>query len=325
MQPNNIEHFKNWLPIKLYCEKGELKLDWICMHDVPFIHPFFDETIGQFKMKNWNQPKQLDKLTTSLDEIFHIAETFDSVPLSLLIFHTSRCGSTLTTQALSLNSSFIVVSEYLIIDQILRIKELNETISDEYQDELIKAIFKIIGQKRFLEQEQLMIKLDSWHFTFYDRLVRLFPNSKQVILFRDPDAIKSSIDKKPGMQFVPSIVSPQYFDISSELAFENYPQAYIDLILQQMYISIQNIIHSNTNILLLDYNLGIQSNIKKLFELIDFAPDQFLQKEIHKRLMRNAKYPDQTFIQPDPIIDPNITNKTRNIYRHLAKLAEDKA
>ena len=42
--------FKNWLPLKLYREKKEWKLDWVCMQDVQFLTPFFEDTITQFRI-----------------------------------------------------------------------------------------------------------------------------------------------------------------------------------------------------------------------------------------------------------------------------------
>ena len=141
--------FENWLPVKLYRDGDALALSWQYMHDLRFEKPFFDDTIGRLKTLNSIPPVRFPLRTTPLEALPKIADALDSTRLSLLIFHTSRCGSTLLSQVLSMNPAFVVVSEYGIIDQILRLQDVDSSITDEYRDLLLKSSSESLDRSGF--------------------------------------------------------------------------------------------------------------------------------------------------------------------------------
>ena len=313
MQSYRPIDFKNWLPVRLFTDKDTWKLKWLYMHDVQFDRPFFDETIGRLTTRSSLPSAPVPARTTPLEALPEIADALDAVSPSLLIFHTSRCGSTLVSQVLSLNPAFIVVSEYLLIDRILRITDDDPSISAAYRDCLLKALFKVVGQKRFGREEALIVKMDPWDFVFFEHLSLLFPKSRKVLMFRDPDAIWASIQKRQGMQFVPQLVPPKYFDI--DLGNEYFPDLYCDLVLQKMYGFIRTISQKDKSVLLLNYHDDMRKNIQALFEFIQLGPGAVDAAALEARLSRHSKYPDREFVPVAKAYGAGpISRKTRDAY-----------
>lgn len=318
---NTPNEFVNWLPVKLYQQNEEWLLDWIFMNDVPFTRPFFDETISAFKTKNSLEQNPKTKRTSTLDFLFEVADFVEAVPVELFIFHTSRCGSTLITQALCIDKTKIVVPEYLMIDAILRMNETDNCITLEKRHKLLKALIRVIGQKRFKEQQSMVIKLESWQFIFFNDLKKLFPESKQCIIFRDPDATFSSIQKMPAMQFVPEIVNPELFRIG--FSREDYiPNEYFNQVMQSMYVFIREIASSNQEVLLLDYNNGMKDNIEKLISFMNYSFSETVFSAIFERLGKHSKHPQEIFTQNQSLLLNNIADETRSLYNEISSLTK---
>lgn len=102
MEKTDPKSFKNWLPLKLIEKGNKLLLEWVYMGKNEFNKPFFDETLSEFKQQNSTPPNLVSTRLTPLKFLIDVAHSIEKVPPNLFIFHTSRCGSTLATQLLSL-------------------------------------------------------------------------------------------------------------------------------------------------------------------------------------------------------------------------------
>ncbi|WP_423146566.1 hypothetical protein [Rubrolithibacter danxiaensis] len=85
---------------------------------------------------------------------------------SAIIFHISRCGSTLLSQLLSLTEQSIVLSEVPFIDELLRLCYSDNEYGQTEIADFLTAALKFYGQKRYEQEKYLFIKTDSWHI-FY--------------------------------------------------------------------------------------------------------------------------------------------------------------
>jgi gluconate kinase len=317
----NPHDFHNWLPSKLFEQDGALFLEWIYLCDVRFNMPFFDESLAKCRTSNTMEgvDRRKDQIS-SIDFLSEVAQTVDAVEPSLFIFHTSRCGSTLATQVLSLQHQNIVFPEYRIADAILRATISGEPVSEEKRKEWLKNLIRIMGQKRFSTEERLIIKLDSWHFCYYNLLRELFPEVPFAILYREPEAILRSNSKQWGMQFIPEIVPPSIFHIEFDASPPFSFNGYANQVLQSMYASIQTIARADNCCLLLDYCNGVAENLSRLTEILQID-HSFLQREdVKERMKFHSKRPEAIFHEELEQHEPLASERTIQAYNQLKKL-----
>jgi len=290
--------FQNWLPSKLIEREGNLFLEWIYLWDVHFDKPFFDETLMVCKMTDSLKGEyQKGKRITPVGFISEVAQSVDSLNPDLFIFHTSRCGSTLTTQILSMDEQNIVFSEYLIVDAILRASIQGEIVHDEIRKKWLWALIKIMGQKRFQEERRLIIKLDSWHLAYHNLFRELYPKIPFAILYRDPDTILTSVNKKWGIQFIPEIIPPSIYKIEIDNTFRFSLNEYANRVLQVMYTWINEIKGIDKNCLLCDYKNGMEKNLRDLICVLKMDISFMDKKEIRERMKLHSKTPEIVFVE----------------------------
>jgi hypothetical protein len=323
MEIFNPDEFQNWLPSKLFEKEGELFLEWIYLWDVHFAEPFFDETLTKCRLKNsMNGAEKKGKRVTSIEILSEIANYIDSVEPELFIFHTSRCGSTLTTQILSMNSQNIVFPEYAIVDSILRAQINGNSFSIEKRKEWLRNLIKIMGQKRFPDEKRLILKLDSWHFHFHSFIRELYPEVPFAILYREPNAILRSNQKQWGMQFISEIIPASIFNIQIPTLSPFSINDYANMVLQSMYSSILKIAVSDKNIILLDYCNGMVENLIRLIEILNIDPSFMNQKEVYERLKFHSKNPNDIFMEAEVKPQHFASDETLRSYIQLKSYSE---
>jgi len=313
--------YVNWLPSKLVQQNGELFLEWIYLWDVHFDKPFFDETLTKCRFENSLKEKnQKERQITPVDFISEVAAKIESVKPSLFIFHTSRCGSTLTTQVLSLNKSAIVFPEYSIFDELLRVKIEGRTVNTEKRNAWLKSLVQIMGQKRFADENQLIIKLDSWHLSYHSIIRELFPEVPFAILYREPEAILRSNNKQCGMQFVPELVHPSSYGLIEDKSKSFTLNEYANQVLQKMYNSILEIAVSDQNTMLFNYDDGFEKNTQQLTSKLSFDPSFLKKEEVLERMKFHSKHPQDQFAEEKPAVNEFAFDETIAIYNCVVQL-----
>lgn len=127
-------------------------------------------------------------------EVIHIEpETRPRLEPAGLIFHMSRCGSTLVSRMLGASPRAVSVSEPPAVDGILQ--------SRDSAVERLRDWTRPFGGPLF-------VKLDSWHIHSLPTLREAFPSTPWVFLYRDPLEVVVSHLRRPGMQAVPGAMDP---------------------------------------------------------------------------------------------------------------------
>ena len=205
----NLKHpLFNWIPVKLIEKENEIYFEWIYLADIKYADPFFDESIAKCKSHAYNS-KQF-KAVSTVENLIEWSNELISVELKSLVFHVSRCGSTILSQSLATSSENIMISEAPIIDQILR----SDLFGLEKKTVLLQSVIKLLGQKRFPEQQHLIIKLDAWHIFKASYLRSIFPDIPFALLYRNPTEVLKSHQKMMGMHMVPNVLPSEIFGIS---------------------------------------------------------------------------------------------------------------
>ena len=286
----NINHtLSNWIPYKLIEKDNEVYFEWIYLGDLKYAEPFFDETIS--KCRSHANNSKLFKVITTVENLLDWSNELIAVELKSLIFHVSRCGSTMLSQSLATSSENIMISEAPIIDEILR----SENFDSDKKAALLKAVISFLGQKRFPEQQHLIVKLDAWHIFNADYLRFIFPEMPFALLYRNPVEVLKSHQKLTGMHMVPNLLPPEVFGISAEEMNEISFQQYGALVLEKYFQAFLDFSERDKNVIKLNYNQGMKNVVQKFisFIAVDYADNEL--DKMYERLGKHSKNENNVF------------------------------
>ena len=189
---------KGWLPIDAVVVDGRPGLAWMDMDGVDFVEPFFQQTVDRVR----SEQTERRELFTEFDTLVQLEKTFDSIPPSGFIFHSSRCGSTLLANACRALSGAVVFSEPPPVDKLIA-RIITDT--DEYGTKaklysiFVRGVVKALGQRRTGEERHLFVKFASCSISQIESLQRLWPDVPWVFLYRDPvETIVSNTQNPPS-------------------------------------------------------------------------------------------------------------------------------
>ena len=289
----DFDHLNNWYPMKLYSEHNELKCRWKYFEGIAFTDPFFNETILRASCLEINS--RYYRPVSDMSILTEWAGTTHSAESSVFIFHISRCGSTLLAQTLSLNDEHIILSEVPFIDDLLKLLTIDEwLINVEYQG-ILKATIGLYGRRNDTNKKRLFIKTDSWHLYYLPLFRLLYPSTPFLLLFREPDDVLRSQQKKRGMHAVPGLISDNVLGIKSNKTNIANFDGHMIKVLESYYASLITITQNDILSFLVNYNEGIEQIINRLASYINIDIDENYRKLIHERCLYNAKFPDQVF------------------------------
>ena len=305
-----------WLPVKLHAETGYFSCNWFYFNDKPFSEPFFTETMRQcqFLIENagFNRP------ATTLEQLREASSTISAVSAGAIIFHVSRCGSTLVSQSLSLMPENIVLSEVPFFDDILRIPFNQKILGwSGTTDDYFKAAVKFHAQSRLGREKRFVIKTDSWHLMFYDQFRRMYPGVPFIIMYRSPDEIIRSQKKMRGMQSVPGMIELNVFGLTeSDITYDL--DQFMSRVLEKYYQAILEILSRDSSCLVINYNEGIETIMDKVFRHTAIEPSHESISRMKERQKFHGKYPGQLFqVQEANENPPPFLDKCFSLYHLL--------
>jgi hypothetical protein len=167
---------------------------------MPLSQPFFNDTV--LKLRSALPPAK--ELTTNIEAILATGGKLPTVIPEGLIFHISRCGSTLLANALRAREGTIVVSEAQPITNLFdpRAASILPYPSDQWariRAELLGSLATIFAHYRTGWKERVIIKFASWNILSWPVVRSIWPDVPCVILIRDPvEVIVSNLTKPSG-------------------------------------------------------------------------------------------------------------------------------
>lgn len=281
---------KNWIPFRLSQEKEENVCQWLYTADKTFDEPFFDETIS--KCRQLKENSQQCKAVSSLSVLPEWAPLLNCVPPKAIIFHVSRCGSTLLSQLLSLDPANIALSEVPFFDDLLRHGFRNNSLPEMLP--VVKAAISFHGVKKNEKQQRLYIKADSWHIHFYDQWRQLYPAVPVILLYRRPDEVIRSHRQHRGMQAVQGVIEPSLFGFGPEI-FTLPLDEYMARVLETFFIAFEKILRADKNVLAVNYNEGMLTVMNKIASFTGISYTEEVMLQMKERLGYHAKFPGQVF------------------------------
>jgi hypothetical protein len=188
----------DWVPSIIRWRPAPM-VEWCHLGDLRFTDPFFEQAIR----RAMHQPFNL--LFSHRTPLSEIAATGAKPELRLagLIFHMSRCGSTVISQMLAALARNVVLSEPAPLDQIVRIPARLGLRSVDDVLPYLRGIVAALGKKRRPQERDLFIKLDAWHVLLLPLFRRAFPGVPWVFVYRDPVEVLASLARSRPLQMFP--------------------------------------------------------------------------------------------------------------------------
>ena len=206
---------RNWLPSALVPAPGQLAIDWVHFGDAPLHESFFEDSLRRAKRRPINA---LLKVCPPLGILGKLAPADAATAPDGLIFHMSRCGSTLVSQMLAAMADGIVVSEAPPLDAIVQMTHSHPEAPLEQRVALLRGMAAALGRDRFGNRRHYVIKTDSWHSLALPLFRAAFPDTPWVFLFRDPTEVMVSQMRIRGSQTVPGTELDPVFAIPDPLS-----------------------------------------------------------------------------------------------------------
>lgn len=290
----NKDHpLKNWVPYQLqYDESDGWKVIWMDLLDRKIAEPFFDETIMKCRIRR--RQKTMLQSFSCTDFMKEAAEDIPHLKPNAFVFHVSRCGSTLVTQAFCEMNENIVIAEPPLLDEILRASEKDDSLQTEKKEAWFKAALNLMGQHRNLKETGYIIKLDSWHLHFYELLRSWFPDTPFFFLSRRPDEVIASHEKRRGLHTVPGMINKDLLKIDTSKDYGGDFNRYTADVLSHFFLQMQRIKQLNhPKNAFADYGDGV---FKMLNEVATFAGISIYNPErVYDRLNYHSKASQHVF------------------------------
>lgn len=280
---------QGWIPYRLVVENEKALAKWMYTAKVPFTEPFFDESLMAIRSQD-RAPSRFHSVS-SLESMTGWAERFPYTPPRAVIFHVSRCGSTLLSQLLSLTDKHCVLSEVPFFDELLR----SAPKSNLLLQDVVKAAYSFITQPRTGKEENIFIKADSWHIFFAGLYRKLFPDATFILLYRSPDEVLRSHQKMRGMHAVQGIIEPGLFGFDVEKIAAISPDEYASLVFEKYLTAFEELAAKDKNTLLLNYNEGMECIMDKIAERLGMKWEDEYHTQMRERLKFHSKNPGQKF------------------------------
>lgn len=197
-----------WVPVRWTWNGGVPVVDWCGFGETRLSAPFFDQSVHEARQRD---PAAVCR--TDAGVLTRLPDDGSAVRPAGLIFHLSRCGSTLLAQTLAAFPENIVVSEAQVVDEILSAELIFPGATAEAGVRTLGGLARAFGRRRFAEERRLFFKFDTWHILHFERIRAAFPGVPWVFLYRDPvEVLVSQLTEVSG-RMLPGPMSAGYLGV----------------------------------------------------------------------------------------------------------------
>lgn len=185
--------------------------DWNWMGDLPLDQPFFEDSVRQAGRRPLS--RLLRDRTTFAALVAGWEAEADPVTPAGLIFHMSRCGSTLAARMFQSLPGCYAASEPEPFDAVVQWAARGD-VDAERCIHALRAVAAALGRNRSGIDARFFIKLDCWHIAALPLIRAAFPDTPWIFLTRDPLEIAVSQLAMPGHHVVPGMLGADLLGIA---------------------------------------------------------------------------------------------------------------
>lgn len=304
---------RQWLPVGLGTDGAQVVVEWAHFGNVPLDDPFFEYPLRRARqhpvsrLLDWSTP------------LVNLARAGEERVLDGLVFHMSRCGSTLVAQALAAMPGQLVLSEPAPFDELLQFCVAQADIPLETRISLLRGMIAALTSERGAPVHRRFLKTDCWHVGALPLLRAAFPETPWIFLYRDAREVLMSHERMPGGQTLPG-PHAALVGITDLAALPG-----LDFTARVLAATCQRAAdHAGFGGgILIDYAELPQAFVSRILPHFGVVPDAADSQSIADALRRDAKQPSQEF---DPHQRPTGERASLAVIaasdRHLAPAVE---
>ncbi len=278
-----LDKRRGWQPFALERGPAGMELVWGCGAERAG-DPFHELTVASLRALPLNR---WFAIRTPLSATFVAALEAEALPLAGLIFHMSRCGSTLIAQALKAWTGVRALSEPALLDTAIRFCHAGLDPDGHLLRGAIAALAQPAGSDR-----QVIIKLDAWHALAFGAIRATLPAVPWLFVYRDPIEVMASHRREPGRHTVPGMLPEEWLGGLPPLPDAATPQDHAARVLGGICAAIVPNAKAANLINYSELPDALTTRLPKLFAL---DPGAFDRSLLGARLARHAKRPYETF------------------------------
>lgn len=192
-----------WLPLSITQGPEGWRTDLVWGGDRRFTQPFSEDDLLQW---SWRPLGRLLRPWLDLEGLIARGEALEAPPPAGLIFHISRCGSTLLTRMLGAMDGVVALSEPPPLEALIGAGRTDPSLDEPTRLRALRAAAALMGRPRPGPDGRLILKFDSWSLFDLPFIRQAFPRSPVVVLHRDPLAVLASHGRMPGRHMVPGLI-----------------------------------------------------------------------------------------------------------------------
>ena len=179
----DARELRGWLPVDASVEGGRPQLRWLDMRGVRLDEPLFRQTVGRVRAERGAG----GELYTDFDALIQLEKIADCLRPDGFIFHSSRCGSTLVSNACRELDGAVVVSEAATIDKLVwpylaggdaRLALLRRV--------FLRAAVGLLGQHRAGDERRYFVKFSCCSVLRLSFVRSVWQDVPWVFVHRDP-------------------------------------------------------------------------------------------------------------------------------------------
>ncbi len=196
----DIGDLARWTPVRLDFSAPAPAVYWADLSAERFVEPFFDQTVARWA----SGPRARPLVKTGLESLVAL-DGEPSLEPAGMIFHLSRCGSTLVSRLLGTLPGVVVVAEPAPLNTLLGLNP--DRINEAALAEAVRLLVRALGRCRHSDERRLVLKCTSWNIRRRAALAAAFPETPWIWVQRDPARVLASLLAKPpgwlGLQAAP--------------------------------------------------------------------------------------------------------------------------
>lgn len=189
---------------------AEPRVSWLASDGARYTEPFFDDTLRRLRRAPANRGRDLR--ATPLAELAALRGPEPDA----IIFHVSRCGSTLLAQMLAAVPHHTVLAEPPLADEILRLPRVRPHTTDAERIAWLRGAVAALARPHAATSRRLFVKLDCWHLFEVPLVRRAFPRTPLLFLHRHPVEVLASLMRQPSLTLVRDTVRPEQMGLTRE-------------------------------------------------------------------------------------------------------------
>jgi hypothetical protein len=197
-----LAELARWTPVRLDFSGPAPAVDWADLSTERFAEPFFDETVARWASSGRGTRPLV---RTGLDALAALDREPSLEPAGM-IFHLSRCGSTLVSRLLARLPGVVVLAEPTPLNALLGLDP--DRVDEATLVRVVRLLVRALGRCRHGDERWLVLKCSSWNVRRRAVLAAAFPETPWVWVQRDPARVLASLLAEPpgwlGLQGEPA-------------------------------------------------------------------------------------------------------------------------